>query len=129
MAEAPTITQGMYCHIEIPSNDPTKAKGFYGDLFGWQFTDMPMGEGTYSLYMTAEGGIGGGIWNPPDGMPRQIINYIAVDEIEPVVEKAEAGGGKVVMPTVELPGIGWFSLIADPDGNVFGIWKDNPNKG
>jgi hypothetical protein len=120
------MTQGMWCHIEIPSKDTAKAKAFYSDVFGWKFTDFPMGDHTYSLYETAEGGIGGGIWDPPQGVPRQMINYINVDEIEPIQKAAEAKGGKVVMPIQEVPGTGWFSLISDPDGNVFGVWKQNP---
>ena len=52
-----------------------------------------------------------------------------MDEIEPVAEKAEQSGGAVVVPKQEVPGIGWFSLLADPDGNVFGIWKNAPHEG
>ena len=126
MAEA-TIAQGMWCHIEIPAADPEQAKSFYGDVFGWTFQDVPLGDGTYTLYMTGEGGIGGGIWNPPDGMPRQVINYVNVEDLEPIRQKAVKAGGTVVLPEQEIPGIGWFSLIADPDGNVFGAWKQNPH--
>ena len=127
MTNTPTIVQGMWCHVEIPSTDPGKSKSFYSEVFGWKFHDVPMGDKTYSLYETGEGGIGGGVWDPPEGIPRQMINYIAVDEIEPVAESAEANGGKVVMPMQEIPGIGWFALITDPDGNVFGIWKNAPH--
>ncbi len=128
MAEAPTIQQGMWCHVEIPSTDNEASKRFYGGLFGWKFQDVPMGEGTYTLYFTGQGGIGGGIWNPPQGMPRQTINYVAVDEIEPIVAQVEEHGGKVLLPKQEVQGVGWLSLIADPDGNVFGIWKDGEQR-
>ena len=122
-----TITQGMWCHVEIPSKDPAASAKFYGEVFGWKFSEMPMGGDTYHLYETAEGGIGGGIHNPPEGMPRQMINYVAVDEIEPIVASVESNGGSVVVPKQEVHGIGWFSLISDPDGNVFGLWQSNPN--
>lgn len=124
---APTISQGMWCHIEIPSTDPERTKSFFGDVFGWTFQDVPLGsDGTYTLYMTGEGGIGGGIWNPPEGMPRQMVNYIWVEDLAPIRKKAEKAGGKVLLEEQEVPGTGWFSLIADPDGNVFGAWKQNP---
>lgn len=122
MAEA-TIAQGMWCHIEIPSSDPAVAKSFYGDVFGWTFQEVPIGDTTYHLYHTGEGGIGGGIWNPPEGMPRQMINYINVEEIGPIAERVAANGGAVLVPEQEVPGIGWFSILADPDGNPFGVWK------
>ena len=125
MAEA-TIAQGMWCHIEIPSSDTAKAKSFYGDVFGWTFQEVPIEESTYHLYFTGEGGIGGGIWDPPEGMPRQTINYINVEKIEPIVAAAEKKGGTVLVPKQEIPGIGWFSILTDPDGNLFGVWKQNP---
>lgn len=39
------------------------------------------------------------------------------------VEKVQAAGGRLVNPKMEVKGAGWFALVADPDGNVFGIWK------
>ncbi len=45
----PNMAPGMWCHIEIPSNDPEKSKAFCGGVFGWTFQDMPMDGGTYTL--------------------------------------------------------------------------------
>ena len=121
-----TMANGMWCHIEIPTKNAEKSKSFYGNLFGWTFQDVPMGDKNYTLYFTGNGGIGGGIFDPPEGVPRQMVSYINVEEIEPIVEKAEKNGGKVLIPKQEVPGTGWFALVADPDGNAFGVWKQNP---
>lgn len=126
MAEG-TMAIGMWCHVEIPAKDPEKNAKFYGALFDWKFQAFPMGEGVYHMYETGKGGIGGGVFDPPEGVPRQIINYVNVEDIERTAALAEKNGGKVVVPTQEVPGFGWFSLIADPEGNVFGIWKQNPH--
>ena len=123
MAETTKIVQGNWCHIEIPSSDTDAAKAFYTNLFGWQFQDVPMDGTTYSLFSTPEGGMGGGLWDPPEGIPRSMINYISVDEIESMVADIEKNGGKVIMPKQEIPNMGAFALIADPDENVFGIWQ------
>lgn len=127
MAQA-TVDQGIWCHVEIPSSDPAVAKAFYGEVFGWTFKDVPMPTGTYTLYETHEGGIGGGIWDPPAGMPRMMINYINVEEIEPVVESVEENGGQVLVPAQEVPGVGWFCIVGDPDGNPVGLWKQTEEK-
>ena len=71
------------------------------------------------------GRIGGGVYDPPEGMPRQIVNYVNVEAIEPVAEAAVEHGGNVLVPKVEVPGKGWFSMLQDPEGNVFGIWQQN----
>lgn len=122
MSETHATVQGNWCHIEIPSTDIAKGKAFYTNVFGWTFQDVPMGDKTYSLYSTPQGGMGGGLWDPPEGIPRTMINYITVDDIEAVGAAAEKNGGRIIMPQEDIPGIGSFSLIADPDGNVFGVW-------
>ncbi len=112
---------GDWCHVELPITDLERSKRFYGEIFGWQF----MTHGDYTLYSTPGGreGVGGGLFHPPPGVPRAIVDYVLVDEIEPVVAKVEARGGRLINPKMEVHGAGWFALVADPDGNVFGIWK------
>ena len=122
----PVMKEGVWCHIEIPSSDPKRARSFYGEVFGWKFTEIP--EMSYSLYETREGGIGGGIWNPTPGMPRQVLNYILVDEIEPVLARIGRNGGKTVKEKTEVHGAGWYALVTDPDGNTFGLWKSSGKK-
>jgi len=117
--------EGEWCHVEIPSADPAKSEAFYAAVFGWTFQRVP--EMDYTLYMTSEDGIGGGILKKPEGMGQQLINYVNVGELEPYLEKIEAGGGSVLMPIAEVPNVGWFAIVADPDGNAFGLWQQNPD--
>lgn len=124
----PIPATGTWCHIEIPSTDPDRAKAFYSELFGWTFQDMPMPEGTYTVYMTREGAVGGGIWNPPEGMPRQTVNYVAVDDLAASVAGVKANGGQVYLERQDVPGMGSFSIVADPDGNCFGLWQGAPQE-
>jgi uncharacterized protein len=118
------MKEGQWCHIEVPTSDPKKAQRFYGEVFGWKFTEMP--QMAYTLYDTGDNGIGGGFWTPTEGMPKQIVNYILVNEIEPTIESIKRNGGKQVKEKTEVPGAGWFALASDPDGNVIGLGKSNP---
>jgi predicted enzyme related to lactoylglutathione lyase len=61
-------------------------------------------------------------------MPKQIVNYILVNEIEPVLARIKNNGGKQVKDKTEVPGAGWFALASDPDGNTIGLWKSAPKK-
>ena len=121
----PVMVHGVICHVEIPSDDVSSARQFFADVFGWTFEEMPMGESTYTMYQTRQGGIGGGITTPPPGAPKQVVNYILVNDIAPVLEQVRRAGGDVVTPTMEVPGAGWLAHFTDPDGNVFGLWKPN----
>ena len=122
----PVMVHGVICHVEIPSDDVALAKQFYADVFGWTFQEMPMGDGNvYTGYQTRQGGIGGGIMTPPPGAPKQVVNYILVNDIAPVLEQVRRAGGDVVTPTMQVADAGWLAHFTDPEGNLFGLWKPN----
>jgi predicted enzyme related to lactoylglutathione lyase len=112
-----------FVHFEIPANDPEALTKFYGTLFGWKMEKAPHME--YWLCRTGEGpGIDGGIMKRID--PKQTVtNYVSVDNIEPVLADAKALGATVVVPKSPVPGMGWFSVALDPQGNPFGMWQDD----
>ena len=115
------MIHGAWCHIEIPSASVDAAKRFYGGMFGWQFTDVP--EMKYTLYTAGEGEVGGGFFNPPEGVPRTITNYITVADLEAAAKKVPELGGKVCTERMEVPGMGWFRIVNDPEGNSIGLWQ------
>ncbi len=115
--------EGHWCHVEIPAADVQRSRDCYTAVFNWKFTQVPH---DYTLYETG-GSIGGGLMKKPDPMPQQLINYVNVGEIEPYLEKIESNGGSVIQPITEIPNTGWLAIVADPDGNAFGLWKQNPN--
>ena len=117
----PGMTHGAWCHIEIPSASTDTAKRFYGGVFGWKFTDVP--EMKYVLYSSGDGELGGGFFNPPEGTPRMITNYITVTDLEDSTRKVNELGGKVCTDRMEVPGMGVFRIVNDPEGNSFGLWQ------
>ncbi len=121
-----------FVHFEIPADDPDKMMAFYRDAFGWQFqrTPMPgMPGGEYILVQTAEQGkpgMNGGMYKRT-GPQDKPMNYIGVASIDNTIAKVTARGGTVLQPKMAVPGIGWAAVIADPEGNVQGIFQDAPN--
>jgi predicted enzyme related to lactoylglutathione lyase len=116
---------GTWCHIEIPVADVEAGKKFYGEIFGWQFQDIP--EMGYVLYTTKDGAeVGGGMMKREEGMPQQMVNYLCVDEIAPTLDRITNHGGKVVHPEMAVGNVGWMAWASDPDGNLFALWKSNP---
>jgi len=113
---------GAWCHIEIAVDDTERAKKFYGECFGWKFTDVPQ-MGGYVLYESARGGIGGGIMKRPPEMPQQMVSYVLVDDVDAATERVKNQGGKVLKERTEVPQAGWFAVVSDPDGNAFGLWQ------
>jgi len=120
-------------HFEIPAEDIEKLKKFYSDLFGWTMTKYP-GPTEYYLVGTVPvdektmqpigQGVNGGLYLKKDAsMPERAkpVNYISVESVDEYTKKIEMLGGKVVQQKMEIPGIGWWALALDPDGNEFGL--------
>jgi uncharacterized protein len=114
-------------HFEIPANDPEAVAKFYTDLFGWKIQSWG-GPVEYWLVDTGSDnpGINGGILRRQH--PEQpCVNTIDVPNIDESMAKAESIGGKIVVPKMPVPGVGWLCYCKDTDGNIFGIMQNDPN--
>ena len=108
-------------HWEIHSRNAESTQKFMADLFGWDVNDgNPMG---YGLVDTGGGGINGGIVEAEG--TQQVVLYVAVDNLQTCLDKAESLGGKTVVPVTEVPGMVTFAVIADAEGNAVGIIKED----
>jgi uncharacterized protein len=110
-------------HFEIYTDDPEAVQPFYRDIFGWKFQKFA-GPLDYWLVTTGddkEPGINGGLARPREGQSPGTLNTIAVESLDRTVKKIEQCGGKICVPKVAIPKIGWLAYAEDPAGNVFGI--------
>ena len=124
-----TKTQNPVCHFEIPFTDAQKAKEFYS-IFNWELNEMPemdyIGVQTTPVdenrQPTTPGGINGGMMPRTEAVKGPVI-AIQVDSVEAYIEKVLAKGGKPVTPKIEIPNMGYYAYIADPEGNILGLWE------
>ncbi len=121
-------------HFEIPADDMARAKQFYSSIFGWEVTDMPMPSGMiYTIARTVavdekqmpkeSGAINGAIMQRSDAVQAPVL-AINVSSVDDYVKKVEAAGGKVVMPKMEVGGMGYYAYVTDTESNVIGLWQD-----
>lgn len=110
-------------HFEIPCDDPQETMAFFANVFGWTFQQFV--EGEYWLVSTGDenaAGINGGIMKKRD--PKQpVVNSIDVENIDEAIKKIENSGGKVVVPKMEIPNVGWVAYFTDPAGNIHGVYE------
>jgi predicted enzyme related to lactoylglutathione lyase len=107
-------------HFEIGCKDLAKSQQFYAKLFDWQLS--PHGPAVM-VNTGAEGGIQGHI-NALGHEPHNYITvYIRVEDLQAYLDKAAKLGGKTLVPPTEVPGMGQFAWIADPEGTIIGLWK------
>src|SRR5688572_1510585 len=113
-----------FVHVELNTTDREKAKVFYSQLFSWKLQDMEMGPSEIYTMIDVGDGTGGGILkNPMPGVPSFWLAYVLVDDIGTATRKAESLGAKIVKDSVEVPNMGWLSIIEDPTGAALGLWQ------
>jgi uncharacterized protein len=117
-------------HFEIYTHDPEAGQPFYRDVFGWKFQKFEGGPIEYWLVTTAddnEPGIDGGLTRPREGQSPGTLNTIAVSSLDQSIKKIEDCGGKICVPKMAIPEIGWIAYAQDPAGNVFAIIEPDAN--
>ena len=123
-------------HFEIYADDVDKLCNFYTSLFDWAIQPVPGMD--YRLIKTVEtdekgmptqaGGINGGILKRPEGYEgRAFVNYVNVESLDASTELAQKLGAKLMKGRSPVPGMGWFSMLIDPQGNPFALWQSDPN--
>ena len=115
---------GSISWTELITSDVPGAKKFYGQLFGWTFEDMAMAEDkTYSVFKANDQEAGGIMSLPPDEhpMPPAWGLYITVDNVDKVAEKAVGMGAKIALEPMDIPEVGRFCVLQDPQGAYISI--------
>jgi predicted enzyme related to lactoylglutathione lyase len=116
-------------HVEIPAADRAALSEFYKNIFGWTLTHNQAFD--YMQFNPGEGADGAFVGNqsaPGDEFgwagagPNSPIVYIGTEDVPGDLAKIEAAGGQVLMPAMEIPGVGWMGLFRDPSGNHMGLF-------
>ena len=117
-------THGAFSWSELMTSDPAKAAEFYGQLFGWTAQAMDMGgSGTYRVVKVGNDSVGGIMGMPPGDacMPPHWGCYVTVHNVEEVLAKCSALGGKTLVPPMDVPGVGRMAVLQDPQGAVLSV--------
>jgi uncharacterized protein len=134
MAERTQYTPGTFSWTDLTTPDQDAAKAFYGELFGWQITDMPVDETTsYSMASLDGKPIGAISPQPPqqrdNGVPPLWNSYITVTDADAAVERAKELGATVHAPAFDVMTAGRMGVIQDPQGAYFLVWEPRDHIG
>jgi uncharacterized protein len=114
----PFETHGAFSWTELLTTDVAAARKFYGGLLGWKIRDMEGSPMSYGVISTGDQDIGGMMAIPAQakGMPPAWGTYVTVKNVDEVVSKVAGLGGKVLVKPDDIPGVGRFAVIQDPQG-------------
>lgn len=111
---------------ELMTTDADAAQEFYADVVGWSIARADMaGTGDYRIFTASDGQGTGGLMTLPDGAPMKPgwFGYVGVDDVDATAEKLQQLGGSVHMGPQDIPGVGRFAFVADPQGMNFYIMR------
>ena len=115
---------GMFSWFELMTSDVAGAKKFYKSLFGWKTAQMNMPGMKYTTISVGADQVAGMMAMPPQGkkkMPPQWGAYVTVDDVDATAKRAVKLGGKVLVPPQDIPGVGRFSVLQDPQGAMISV--------
>lgn len=114
---------------ELGTRDTAKAGEFYTKVFGWTTESMPASPIEYTVFKNSDRGNGGMYKITPEmgRIPPHWLAYFAVDNCDAKVQKVTELGGSVMKPADDIPGVGRFAILNDPQGAAFAIIQlENP---
>jgi predicted enzyme related to lactoylglutathione lyase len=127
-AMAQAKNRGRFVWQELMTDDTAAASAFYTRLLGWHAKGSG-GDPAYTEFHAGPTPVGGMMKTPDSakamGARSMWMPYIGVDQVDSSVKEIEGLGGKVVRPANDIPNVGRFAVLSDPQGAVFAVFTSN----
>lgn len=119
----PDESRGRFCWFDLMTHDPQAAQAFYGRVVGWGTSIWEGMETPYTMWTNGDNPQGGVMELPEEaraaGAPPHWLAYISTDDVDATAVRATELGGKVMVPPTDIPTVGRFAVLADPQGPMF----------
>jgi predicted enzyme related to lactoylglutathione lyase len=111
------MSAGGWIWYELLSSDVVAARKFYADVVGWKWAPADPATG-YAMFYAGEIAIGGSMPMPKElGIPGSMwLGYVHVANVDVVVAAALLNGARQGVPPMDIPNVGRFAMIIDPQG-------------
>jgi predicted enzyme related to lactoylglutathione lyase len=117
--------RGRFVWFEVMTRDLEKTKAFYSEIAGWKFAPFG-GESTYELMSAGEKQVGAVMPVGPGEQPRW-LGYIATDDVDGTTQRTQKMRGKVITPPKDIPDVGRYAVLTDPQGAELGLYDSKHN--
>jgi predicted enzyme related to lactoylglutathione lyase len=118
---------GDFIWYELLTSDPDAAADFYGGVVGWRSRSFAGSVHGYRIFSSDDSDIAGLMSIPPEaaaaGMRPCWLGYIGVDDVDATAAQIVEAGGTQHVPPTDIPDIGRFAMLADPQGVIFYVMK------
>ena len=127
-----SIPRGQFVWYDLLTNAPDAAIAFYRQIIGWE-TQVWEGPQPYTMWARADGGTIGGVMDlPPEaaeaGAPPHWMSYLSTPDVEQTIADAKRLGATVHLPATDIPQVGRFAIIADPQGATIALFEPSEER-
>ena len=121
--------RGRFIWHELLTTDTAAAAAFYTKVVPWR--TQPSSMPGYTIWMAGQSQVGGLMALPPEaaGTPPHWLIYIGTPNVDATAEHAQRLGARVVKAAADIPNVGRFAVLADPQGAAFALYTPGPNGG
>ena len=117
--------RGRFVWYDLMTTDPGGAMDFYSKIAGWGTQPWEGSPTPYTMWTTHETPIGGVMKLPPEAaasVPPHWIGYVSVPNVDESAKHAESLGGTILHQPMDIPDVGRFAIIVDPQGAAIAIF-------
>jgi predicted enzyme related to lactoylglutathione lyase len=130
MGERTSYPPGTFSWVDLQTSDPEAAKAFYSSLLGWDYEDIPIGEGAaYSMARLQDHSVAAIGPLQGEGMPSHWNCYVTVADVDASAARAAELGATLLAEPFDVFDAGRMAAFQDPQGAVLSIWQAKENIG
>ena len=123
--------RGRFVWYDLMTKDKKAAQDFYTKVVGWGTQGFEGGGQPYTMWTRGEQPIGGLMDQPAEaaksGVPPHWLAYVGVPNVDDTCREAEKLGARIHVAPRDIPTVGRFAVIADPQGAVFAAFTPAPS--
>jgi uncharacterized protein len=133
MGTRTSYAPGTFCWIDLSTSDPDGAKGFYAELFGWEYDDREGAGGRYSMATVGGEAVAVIAAQQPQeaeqGVPPHFNNYVSVEDADATLARVAELGGSTLGDAFDVEGAGLIGVVIDPTGATLFLWQPKKHVG
>jgi predicted enzyme related to lactoylglutathione lyase len=118
---ADSTGRGLFVWHDLMTSDPQAAIGFYTKVIGWGTQIFENPKEPYTMW-TANGAPVGGVMKTQGGVPPHWLGYISSPDVDATVKQAAGMGATTHVPPTDIPTVGRFAVMMDPQGAAFAVF-------
>ena len=124
--------RGRFVWYELLTTDPDAAIRFYTKILGWGTAPFEQAEGSYTMWTNQGTPVGGVMALPEEAKAQRVppnwLGYVGTPDVDATAAQATELGGRILKEPADIPKVGRFAVIGDPQGAVIAVFTPSSDE-